>query len=37
MDQIGQFGQKWTIWTKMDNMGKIEFYRVSQQVLDENF
>ena len=33
MDQIGQFGQKCSIWTKMYNMGKIELYKLKSEKL----
>ena len=37
MDEIVQYGQNWTIWTKLDNMNKIGQYGQNQQYGQFNF
>ena len=37
MDKIGQYGQNWIIWTKLDNMDKIGQYGQNQQYGQFNF
>ena len=32
MDKTGQYGQNWTVWTKLDNMDKTGQYGPNSQI-----